>query len=112
MMGRREFITLLSGATAWPVGARAQKTDRIRRVGLITNFSERDPEVQTRVTAFRNALHEHGWVEGVTLRLDYRYSEGDVDRLQVFALELTALAPDVLHSIGSPSTTALKDATS
>jgi len=103
-MKRRGFITLLGGAAmAWPLAARAQQTVKhIRRVGLLSNFSERDPEVQTRITAFRNALQETGWVEGVTLRLDYRHSEGDVDRLRKFALELTALAPDVLHGIGSP----------
>ena len=87
-MKRRDFITLLGGAAmAWPLAARAQQTVKhIRRVGLLSNFSERDPEVQTRITAFRNALQETGWVEGVTLRLDYRHSEGDVDRLRKFAL--------------------------
>ena len=66
-MKRRDFITLLGGAAmAWPLAARAQQTVKhIRRVGLLSNFSERDPEVQTRITAFRNALQETGWVEGV-----------------------------------------------
>ena len=78
---------LLIASAVFVVPARAQQAlKHIRRVGLLSNFSERDPEVQTRITAFRNALQETGWVEGVTLRLDYRHSEGDVDRLRKFAL--------------------------
>jgi ABC-type uncharacterized transport system substrate-binding protein len=110
-MKRREFIAGLACATAWPIAAWSQQRERMRRVGLLTHFSESDPEAQTRINAFRNALQELGWVQGKNLRIDYRYSAGDIDRLQIFAAELTALTPDALHSIGSPSTTALRDLT-
>jgi ABC-type uncharacterized transport system substrate-binding protein len=91
--------------------ARAQQTEGVRRVGLLTNFAERDAELQARITAFRAALQEFGWIEGVTVRVEYRYGAGDSYRLHTFAQELTGLSPDVLHSIGSPATTALRDAT-
>jgi putative tryptophan/tyrosine transport system substrate-binding protein len=111
-MQRRQFITLFGSATAaWPLAARAQQPERMRRVGLLTHFSESDPEVQSRVNAFQNALQELRWVQGKTIRIDYRYSAGNVSRLRTFAAELTALTPDALHSIGSPSTAALRDLT-
>jgi putative ABC transport system substrate-binding protein len=110
-MKRRDFITGIALTAAWPLDAYAQHGERMRRVGLLTHFSESDPEAQSRITAFRTALRELGWVQGKNLRIDYRYSAGDIDRLRTFAVELTALSPDALHSIGSPSTTALRDLT-
>ena len=72
-MRRREFITLLGGAVAWPLTARAQQAARMRRVGVLTALPQNDPEAQPRMTAFEAGLRELGWVEGRNLRLDYRW---------------------------------------
>ena len=79
-MKRREFIAGHACATAWPIAAWPQQRERMRRVGPLTHFSESDPEAQTRINAFRNALQELDWVPGKNLRIDYRYSAGDIDR--------------------------------
>jgi putative ABC transport system substrate-binding protein len=75
-MRRREFITLIGGATAWPIYARAQQTDRVRRIGVLMNFAENDPAAQARLTAFLQALQHLGWTNGRNVRIDIRWSAG------------------------------------
>jgi putative tryptophan/tyrosine transport system substrate-binding protein len=111
-MQRREFITLLGGAAAaWPLAARAQQTDRVRRVGVLINLSENDLEAQRLVTAFREGLAQLGWADGRNLRIDYRWAGGDVDRIRAFATELVELSPDVIVGYATPSVVALQQET-
>jgi putative tryptophan/tyrosine transport system substrate-binding protein len=110
---RREFIMLIAGAAAaLPVGARgAQRAERIRRLGMLMSNSEDDPLAQARVTAFRQALAELGWVEGRNLNIEWRWTGGDITRVREYATELVRLAPDVIVANGTPSVAALKQAT-
>ena len=85
MMQRRDFITLLGGAAAWPLAARAQQGDRVRRVGALIGAAKDNPRVQSIVAAFRERLAMLGWVEGGNLRMDYRFAEGDPDRRAAYA---------------------------
>ncbi len=111
-MKRREFITLVGGATAaWPLAARAQQSQRMRRVGVLMAYAESDPEAQARVVAFRQGLRELGWTEGHNLQMDYRYGTGEPDRARIFVTELLSLAPDVIVAHGTPALTALHRAT-
>jgi putative tryptophan/tyrosine transport system substrate-binding protein len=111
-MKRREFIALLGGVAAWPLAARAQQPDRLRRIGvLLGGLTERDPEGQARVSALRNALAKLGWIPGRTLQIEYRWTGDNPARVQSYAAELVALTPDVLVAIGTPATVALKNAT-
>ena len=103
-MRRREFITLLGGAAAaWPLAARAQQADRMRRVGVLLNRVADDPEEQARVAAFLQRLQELGWTDGRNVRIDYRWAAADADRSRTYAAELVALAPDVILAAGSQS---------
>ncbi len=95
-MRRRAFITLLGGATAWPLAARAQQPDRIRRIGVLNPFAEDDPEVRANLTAFRQALEKLGWTDGRNVRIDYRWGSADPARIRVQAKELVGLQPDVI----------------
>ena len=97
-MTRRAFITLLGGAAAaWPLAARAQQPGgRMRRIGVLTGFSEDDREAQRRVTAFLGRLRELGWTDGRNVRIDYRWGAGDASRIRAYAAELVRLAPDVI----------------
>jgi putative tryptophan/tyrosine transport system substrate-binding protein len=95
-MRRREFITLLGGAAAWPIAARAQQGERMRRVGVLMHVTESDPDGQARLTAFVEGLKELGWAEGRNLRFDIRWGPNDPDRYPRQAAELVAMAPDVL----------------
>jgi putative tryptophan/tyrosine transport system substrate-binding protein len=97
-MRRREFITLLGGAVAWPLTARAQQPAQIRRVGVFLNVSENDPETQRLFTAFRERLAQLGWADGRSLRIDTRWPADDPDRLRTYAGELVGMAPDVLFA--------------
>src|SRR5262249_61021854 len=90
---RREFITLLAGAAAWPLAARAQQTDRIRRIGVLMNLAADDPESLRRVTAFVQGLQEFGWTDGRNVRIDYRWGAADVERHRNYAAGLCALSP-------------------
>jgi putative ABC transport system substrate-binding protein len=111
-MRRREFITLLGGAVAaWPLLARAQQDERMRRVGVLMNLPAEDAEGQTRVAAFVAGLRESGWTDGRNVRIDTRWGAGDADRFRRYAGELVALAPDVILSSGTPSAAALQQAT-
>ena len=73
---RREFITLLGGAAAWPLGARAQQGDRVRRIGVLMGFDENDPDIKPRVPAFTQALADLGWTDGRNMRIDLRWGRG------------------------------------
>ena len=110
-MRRREFITLVGGAAcAWPLAARAQQGERMRRIGVLTPFAADDPESMARIGTFLQGLGELGWAVGRNLRIDYRWSAGDPDRTRKDATELVALAPDVILSTGTPVTAALQQA--
>lgn len=102
-MKRRDFITLIGGATVWSVGALAQQAQPKRRIGVLSGFARQDPESNARVVAFRQALADLGWSEERNLQIDYRWTEGDIDRVRALAAELVALAPDVILSEGSLS---------
>jgi putative tryptophan/tyrosine transport system substrate-binding protein len=108
-MRRREFITLLGGTVAtWPLAARAQQSERTRRIGVLSSLAETDVEAQAWDTAFRKRLAELGWIEGRNVRIDYRWAAGSVDRMRLFASELVQLNPDALVSISTPATAALQ----
>src|SRR5262249_62353866 len=102
---RRDFITLLGGAAAassvlWPLAARAQP-ERMRRIGVLTNLADNDPEGQARHAAFLQGLQESGWVAGRNLRIEQRWTGGDADRGRKYAAEFVALEPDVILPTGS-----------
>jgi putative tryptophan/tyrosine transport system substrate-binding protein len=109
---RREFISLLGGATAWPLAARAQQGERIRRIGFLQGLAESDPEAQARTAAFRRELEALGWTEGRNIRIDYRFAGGSASRVQAYAAELVNSAPDLIVAHSSPVVAALKQATS
>ena len=94
-MRRRAFITLLGGAVAWPLAARAQQPERMRRVGVLMTLAADDPEAATRIGAFLQGMQEFGWTIGRNIRIDYRWSP-DVNSIFRYATELVALAPDVI----------------
>src|SRR5438552_1191611 len=98
-MRRREFIILLGcTAAAWPPAARAQQPERMRRIGVLWPYTEADPDSQSRIASLRQALQDLGWTEGRNLQFDYRWgaSADDRDRIRRYAMELVALAPDVI----------------
>jgi putative ABC transport system substrate-binding protein len=104
---RREFITLVGGAAAWPLAARAQQGGEMRRLGVLSNISESDPEAQSMAAALHRGLRELGWVNGRTLQVDHRWSAGNPERIAAFANELVALKPDVIVAHTTPSVIAL-----
>src|SRR4051812_46080942 len=96
-MTRRKFIALLGGAAAWPLAARAQQPDRMRRIGVLMEFAESDPEGQAWFAAFREGLQKHGWAEGRSIRIDTRWTiPGDAKSISRFAKDLIALQPDLI----------------
>ena len=107
-MRRREFITLLGGAAVCPLAARAQQTERKRRIGMLNGMGETDPDVQAWDVAFRKRLDVLGWVDGRNVNIDYRWGAGNVERMQLFAKELVRLNPDVIVSFTTPATAALQ----
>jgi putative tryptophan/tyrosine transport system substrate-binding protein len=110
-IARRKFIAALGGAAfAWPLAARAQQADRVRRVGVLMILAADDPEAQARLAAFLQGLQELGWTDGRNVRIDYRWAGADADRYRTYAAELVALAPDVILAGGSPSKAALQQA--
>jgi putative ABC transport system substrate-binding protein len=108
-MRRRKLICLIGGAAvAWPLAARAQQADRMRRVGVLLNRVADDPEEQARLAAFLQRLQELGWTDGRNVWIDYRWAAADPDRSRTYAAELVALAPDVILAAGSQSVAALQ----
>ena len=95
-MRRREFITVLTAATACSLVGYAQQPDRMRRVGVLITFPESDPLSQRIVTAFAEALGRFGWVEGKNIRVDYRFAAGDPALFKAYAAELVGLSPDAI----------------
>jgi putative ABC transport system substrate-binding protein len=109
-MRRRQFITLLGGAAAWPLAARAQQGERMRRIGVLMTVAADDPESQRRMTAFVQGLQELGWTDGRNVRIDTRWSAADADIGRRYAAELVALAPDVILASGGTVVGALLQA--
>ena len=110
-MRRREFITLLGGAAAWPIAARAQQADRVRRIGLLMGTAD-DREGQARVTALKQGLQELGWTDGRNIQIETRFSGADAGRIRAHAAELVALAPDIIVGHTTAVIRALRQATS
>jgi ABC-type uncharacterized transport system substrate-binding protein len=108
-MRRREFITLASSAAiAWPLAGRAQQPSGMRRIGVLMNLAEHDPETQARLAAFREALQRSGWIEGRNVRIDYRWGGDDAGLFHKNASELVSLAPDAILASGFPNMAALQ----
>jgi putative tryptophan/tyrosine transport system substrate-binding protein len=93
---RREFITLLGSAAAWPLAVRAQQPGGMRRIGVLMNLSADSPESQRRLAAFVQGLQASGWVDGRNVQIDVRWTAGDTAQLRKHAAELVALKPDVI----------------
>ena len=111
-MRRREFIRCSGGAAAaWPVAARAQQSERMRRIGVLSSLAADDPQSQRRMTAFVQALQQHGWTEGRNVTIETRWGGGDSERLRRYAQELVALSPDVILAVTVSSTVPLQQAT-
>jgi putative tryptophan/tyrosine transport system substrate-binding protein len=110
-IGRRKFLATLGGAAAWPVAARAQQRERMRRVGVLMNLTPDDAEGQARLAAFLQGLQEAGWAVGRNVRIDLRWGGGDAESFRKQAAELVALSPDVVFASGIPVATPLLQAT-
>src|SRR6516165_2023725 len=111
-MRRRDFVRAIVGsATVWPLAARAQQNERVRRIGVNTGTTADDPDGKARFAAFEQALGQLGWTPGRNVRIDYRFSGGNAATSRKHAEELVALAPDVIVSSGSFSTGILLQAT-
>jgi putative tryptophan/tyrosine transport system substrate-binding protein len=106
-MRRRHFIGLVGGAAVWPIGVRAQRAERMRRIGVLIGSAESDPESVPRVAAFERGLTELGWVSGRNALIDYRWAAGEPAHMQMLAKELVELQPDVLVASSTPVVTAL-----
>ena len=107
-MKRREFIALVGGAASWPLAARAQQPERMRRIGVLMGYAESDSDAQARVAAFRDGLQKLGWAEGRNIRINTRWPiPADLESMQRFATELVALQPDAILSHITPTTAAL-----
>jgi len=106
---RREFITLIGGGVAtWPLAARAQQGDRVRRIGMLNAADENDPWAKTLVSAFTQALADFGWTDGRNVRMDFRWDGGDVNRSRALAQELVGLQPDMIVAGGTVAAVALQ----
>ena len=92
---RREFIVTLGGAAAWPLAARAQQAEQIRRIAMLSGLTASDPEAQARVAAFHQGLKEVGWTAGRNLHIDFRWSSGDPAETRTLARELVELRPEL-----------------
>jgi ABC-type uncharacterized transport system substrate-binding protein len=109
---RRQFITLLGGAAAaWPLAARAQQPERMRRIGVLQSLAADDPEGQARLAAFAQGLQQSGWTIGRNVQIDTRWAAGDAERFRRYAAELVALAPDVILAVGAAAVGPLQQAT-
>ena len=109
---RREFMSLLGGAAAaWPLVARAQQRERMRRIGFLTSLAADDPASQAYMAGLLQGLQELGWTVGRNVRIEYRWGAGDPDRARQYAAELVALAPDIIVALGDSNTGPLQQAT-
>src|SRR5262245_38442195 len=108
-MKRRELITLIGGAAAWPLMARAQQ--RMRHIGVLMHLAADDPEAQSRLNAFLQGLQDTGWAVGRNITLDVRWAAADVESMKRFAKELVALQPDLIFTSSTPATGAMVQAT-
>jgi putative tryptophan/tyrosine transport system substrate-binding protein len=104
---RREFITLLGAAAAWPLAARAQQGERLRRIAMLMAYAESDSEAQTWVAAYRDRLQQLGWTEGRNIAIDVRWATGETEAIQRYAKELVASRPELLLASSTPPTAAL-----
>ena len=111
MTSRREFIAVLGGAAAWPLATYAQQGERMRRIGVLSSLAADDPEAAARNAAFLQTLQELGWTDGRNVRIDYRWSAGDAERIRKHAAELLAPAPDVVLANGTSAVVLLQQAT-
>ena len=107
MIPRRDFITLLGGAAAWPLAARAQQGGRIRRIGVLMSGDENDPLAKSVVSAFIQALADLGWADGRNVRIDVRWPGDDINRTRALAQELVGLQPDIILTSATPPTAAV-----
>jgi putative ABC transport system substrate-binding protein len=105
---RRTFIAGLGSAAAWPLAARAQQPDRMRRIGVLMPYDENDPVVKPRLSAFTQALADLGWTDGRNVRTNLRWSADDLNRSQALAHELVGLQPDIIVTYGTPATAAVQ----
>jgi putative ABC transport system substrate-binding protein len=110
-MNRRDFIAALGGAVAWPLAAKAQQGERMRRLGVLMNLAADDPEAQVRLIAFRQGLQALGWSDGRNILIEYRWGAADVARARKLAAELVALAPDVIMASVSAAVAGLQEVT-
>jgi putative tryptophan/tyrosine transport system substrate-binding protein len=110
-MRRREFIAVLGGAAAWPMAAHAQQGQRLRRVGALMNLAAEDPVSIARYKAFAQGLQAVGWIDGRNVQIDYRWAASKADLFQRYAVELVALAPDVILAAGAAAVSVLLQAT-
>ena len=106
MILRREFITLLGRAAAWPLAGRAQQRDRVRRIGGLTGGDENDPLMKPLVSVFTQALADLGWTDGRNVRMDLRWGGDDINRMRALAQELVGLQPDIILTQGVTATAA------
>src|SRR5215208_4914667 len=107
---RRDFISLLAGAAAWPLTARAQQGERMRRIVFLHGIAENDPEAQARVVAFRQGLEALGWAENRNIQIAHRFSGGDFAQMQTYTAELVDSSPDLIVASSCPVIAALKQA--
>ena len=107
-MRRREFITLLGGAATWPVVARAQKSEQMRRVSVLVGLDEKDAEAQRRAKAFRLGMRDLGWIEGRNIQIEIRFTESNLESINKHVAEVTRLAPDIIVANSTPVIAALR----
>ena len=110
-MRRREVITLIGGAVAWPAAARAQQPEQMRRIGVLLGSAESDLEAKVSVLALENGLQELGWTKGRNIEIVYRWAAGDATRMRAYAAEFASLKPDVIFCVSTPAVAALREAT-
>src|SRR5262252_940086 len=103
-MRRREFITLVGGAAAWPLAARAQQDTRVRRIGVLMPGDENDPVWRPRLAAFTQAVADLGWTDGRNLRMDLRWAGVDINRIRALARTLVGLRPDIILASSAVAT--------
>jgi putative tryptophan/tyrosine transport system substrate-binding protein len=108
-MRRRDFVTLIGGAAAWPLAARAQQADRVRRIGVLMNGAADD--AQANVVTFLKAMQQLGWIDGRNVRIEFRWGAGNADNIRKYAVELAALTPDVILATGTAGMRPLLQAT-